>query len=387
MNLSKRIKQVTPSATLDITAKAKQLKQEGVDVISLSAGEPDFDTPQAVKSAAIQALNEGFTKYTPVSGIPELKKALSRELARANHLSYEPDQIVVTCGAKHAVYNALQVLVDEGDEVIIPSPYWLSYPEMVILAGGKPVILRTGSKDGYTFTAKQLEKLITKRTKGIIINSPSNPTGAVFSKTLLEEIGRIVKDRSLFVISDEIYGELVYDGVKHYSIGALDPDVLARTVTVGGASKSYAMTGWRLGFLAAPKSVASASTALQSHSTSNPTSFAQRGYLEALRSGAADVEKMRKRFEERRNLIYRIVNEIPKLTPFKPSGAFYLFVDISKTKLKSIDFANRLLDQAKVAVVPGAAFGDDNAVRLSFAASEQDIESGIDRIREWLHKI
>ncbi|MBI4358456.1 MAG: pyridoxal phosphate-dependent aminotransferase [Candidatus Omnitrophica bacterium] len=387
MRLAKRIQNVTPSLTLAIEAKAKRLKQEGVDIISFSAGEPDFDTPEVIKRSAIDSLNKGFTKYTPASGIIELRKAISEKLARENALSYTADQIVVSCGAKHAIYNVLQVLVEEGDEVIIVSPYWLSFPEMVALAGGKSVILKTEFKDGYLPRASAIEKLVTKRTKALILNSPSNPTGSVMSKELLSAIAQVAKTKSFFILSDEIYEKLLYDGKVHYSIGALDPEILERTITIGGASKSYAMTGWRLGFLAAPKAVAEACASLQSHSTSNPTSFAQAGYLEALRSGESEVKRMRQIFEKRRDLIFRIVSGIPKLKPFKPSGAFYLFIDISEIKLASLQFSERLLEEAKVAVVPGIAFGDDHAIRISFATSEQLIEDGMTRIREWLKKI
>lgn len=385
--LAKRIQAVTPSMTLAIEAKAKRLKQEGIDVISFSAGEPDFDTPEIIKKAAIDSLTKGFTKYTPASGILELRKAISEKLARENHLNYTPEQIVVSCGAKHAVYNILQVLVEKGDEVIIPSPYWLSYPEMVTLAGGTSVILKTKFEEGYLFKPADLEKAITSKTKVLILNSPSNPTGAVFSKKLLEEVVQIAKQHQFFIISDEIYEKLVFDGLEHYSIGAFDPGILERTITVGGASKAYAMTGWRLGFSASPKPIAEAAGSLQSHSTSNPTSFAQAGYLEGLKSAEAEVKKMRAVFEKRRDLIFRLVSAVPKLKPFRPGGAFYLFVDISKTGLSSLDFSNRLLEEAQVAVVPGACFGHDEAVRFSFATSEPLIEKGINRIQEWLAKI
>lgn len=387
MKLARRIQKVTPSLTLAIEAKAKRLKQEGVDIISFSAGEPDFDTPEPIKQAAIESLNKGFTKYTPASGTLELRKAISEKLIRENHLSYSPEQIVVSCGAKHAIYNVLQVLVEEGDEVIIPSPFWLSYPEAVTLAGGTSVILETEFKEGYQPSRNALEKLITKKTKLLILNSPSNPTGAVMTKELLKEIIAIAKKHSFFILSDEIYEKLIFDGTSHHSIGSLDPAILERTITIGGASKTYAMTGWRLGFSASAKPIAEACAALQSHSTSNPTSFAQVGYLEALKNGEADVQKMHTAFEKRRDFIFRLVDEIPKLKPFKPSGAFYLFVDISQTKLPSLQFSERLLDEAKVAVVPGIAFGNDHAIRISFATSEKLIETGIARIREWLKKI
>ncbi|MBI1977987.1 MAG: pyridoxal phosphate-dependent aminotransferase [Candidatus Omnitrophica bacterium] len=386
MNLAKRIRSVTPSLTLAIEAKAKRLKQEGVDVVSFSAGEPDFDTPEPIKKAAINSLAKGFTKYTPASGTLELRKAIAEKLSRENQLNYSPEQIVVSCGAKHSIYNMLQVLIEEGDEVILLSPYWLSYPEMVTLAGGKSVILRTELKDGYVPSPKALEKLVTKKTKLLILNSPSNPTGAVLSRELLMEIVQIARKHSFFILSDEIYEKLLFDGQRHHSIGALDPSIFDRVITVGGASKSYAMTGWRLGFSASDKPIAEACASLQSHSTSNPTSFAQAGYLEALKSGEADVKRMCAAFETRRDLMFRLVSDIPKLKPFKPSGAFYLFVGISATNMKSLQFSEGLLDQAKVAVVPGVAFGDDQAIRISFATSEELIEKGISRIREWLSR-
>jgi aspartate aminotransferase len=387
MHLANRIQKVAPSLTLAISAKAKRLKKEGVDIISFSAGEPDFDTPDAIKAAAIQALQKGATKYTPASGTLELKEAISKKLAQENQLTYAADQIVVSCGAKHAIYNALQVLINKGDEVIIPGPYWLSYPEMVTLAGGTSKILNTTIEREYLFDPKALEALITKKTKVLILNSPSNPSGAVMDKSMLTAIAAISKKHSFYIISDEIYEHLVYDSRKHVAIGALDPEILERTITVNGASKCYSMTGWRLGFLAAPKAVAKACTSLQSHSTSNPTAFAQAGYLYALQNGAADIERMRVQFEKRRNMMVDLVKSIPKLKCFTPGGAFYLFVDISETKLKSLDFADRLLDEAKVAVIPGVAFGDDHAIRLSFATSEDQIELGCSRLREWLKKI
>ncbi len=387
MYLAKRIQSVAPSLTLAIEAKAKRLKQEGVDVISFSAGEPDSDTPETIKQAAIDSLKKGFTKYTPASGTVELRKAISEKLSRENHLTYSPEQVVVSCGAKHSIYNIIQVLIEEGDEVIIPSPYWLSYPEMVTLAGGKSVIVHTKFEDGYCPKIDAIKKAVTKKTKLLILNSPSNPTGAVLSKELLKEIAELAKQNSFFVLSDEIYEKLIYDGGAHYSIGAFDSAILNRTITVGGASKTYAMTGWRLGFSASPKLIADACGSLQSHSTSNPTSFAQPGYLEALKNGEADVSKMRSVFEKRRDLIFNLVKNIPELKPFKPSGAFYLFIDISKIGLPSLKFSERLLDEAKVAVVPGIAFGDDHAIRMSFATSEKLIESGVLRISEWLKKI
>jgi len=382
--LAKRIQGVLPSLTLAIEAKAKRLKEEGVDVISFSAGEPDFDTPEGIKQATIQSLKQGFTKYTPASGILPLRKAISQKLARDNHLRYQPEQIVVSCGAKHAIYNILQVLVDEGDEVVIPSPYWLSYPEVVRLAGGKAVFLKTTFESGYQFTPEDLERAVTPKTKVLLLNSPSNPTGSVLSLSQLQQIARVARAHRFFILSDEIYEQLIFDGLRHHSIGALDPALLERTITVGGASKTYAMTGWRLGFSASPRPIADACGALQSHSTSNPTSFAQAGYLEALERGASEVQAMRSEFEKRRDLVFRLTSQIPKLKPFKPSGAFYQFIDISQTGLSSVSFATRLLDEARVAVVPGESFGHDEAIRISFATSERLIEAGMARMADWL---
>ncbi len=387
VKLANRVEKITPSQTLAIAAKANQLKKQGIDIISLSAGEPDFDTPITIKQAAERALSAGDTKYTPVSGTLELKKAISEKLASENKLNYAPDQIVVTCGAKHALYNTLQVLVQEGDEVIIPSPYWLSYPEMVVLAGGTPVILKTRIENQYSFSIDELRKQITPKTKVLILNSPSNPTGAVFQREFLLEIIKLAKQHSFLILSDEIYEKLIFDGLQHESIGALDPEILSRTITVGGASKCYAMTGWRLGFLAAPKYIAAACDSLQSHSTSNPTSFSQAAYTYALKYVNEEVQTMKRAFEKRRDLMWRLLSEIPQIKPFKPNGAFYFFVDISKTELDSMTFTNRLIEEARVAVIPGISFGHDEAVRLSFATSEAQIENGCQRIREWLKKI
>lgn len=385
--LARRIRAVQPSLTLSIAAKAKKLQAQGINVISFSAGEPDFDTPEFVKQAAIESLEKGFTKYTPSSGTAELRAAISEKLKNENQLSYQPNQIIVSCGAKHSIYNVLQVLVDEGDEVIVPAPYWLSYPEMVTLAGGKSVFVETKLERNYQFTLADLEKAITPKTKVLILNSPSNPTGTVYELDFLKEIVKIAKRHSFFIVSDEIYEKLVYDGRKHYSIGSLDPEILNRTITIGGASKAYAMTGWRLGFAACPKLVADACDSLQSHSTSNPTSFAQVGYLEAIKKGEEDVKKMCASFEERRDLIYDLMKDIPKLRFFKPQGAFYFFIDIRDTGMTSIPFSERLLEEAQVAVVPGIAFGNDQTVRLSFACSERSIQEGVERIRNWMKKL
>ena len=376
-------KKISPSLTLAIDSKAKALKAEGKDICSFAAGEPDVDTPDHIKLAAAQALAEGFTKYTPAAGTPELREAISKKLLADNGLRYDPSQIVVSCGAKHSIYNIFQVLLNEGDEVIFQSPFWLSYPEMATLAGAKSVIIPTTKESGYNLSASALEKAITAKTKLLVLNSPSNPTGAVLSKKSLMEIAEVCKKKSIFVLSDEIYEKLVYDGEKHYSIGSFDEDILKLTITVNGASKAYAMTGWRLGYAACPKEIASAASSLQSHSTSNPTSFAQVGFLEAIKQGDAFPNQMRDTYEKRRNLMVDLLNEIPGFKAFKPKGAFYVFCDITGTKLSSLELSGKLLEEAKVAVVPGVAFGDDKAIRLSFATSETKIREGVQRIVEW----
>ncbi|MBI4387470.1 MAG: pyridoxal phosphate-dependent aminotransferase [Candidatus Omnitrophica bacterium] len=385
--LASRVQKVAPSLTLAIEARAKQMREQGANVISFSAGEPDFDTPEFIKEKAIESLRKGFTKYTPASGILELRKAISEKLARENSLQYAPEDIVVSCGAKHAIYNVLQVLLEEGDEAVFSSPYWLSYPEMVTLASAKSVIVPTTLESGYRMTPEALEKAITNRTKLLILNSPANPTGAVYSKEELIQFAEICKKKSVFILSDEIYEHLIYDNLKHYSIGALAPGVKDLTITVNGASKSYAMTGWRLGFAACPKPIAKAIGSLQSHSTSNPTSFAQVGFLEAIKNGAPEVKKMRDAFEKRRNFMVELISKIKKIKCFKAQGAFYLFCDISDLKTPSLQFSDRLLDEAKVAVVPGVVFGDDHAIRLSFATSEKNIEEGIHRISDFINRL
>ncbi len=387
MRLANRIQKVAPSLTLAIEAKAKQLKQQGIDVISFSAGEPDFDTPDHIKAKAIEALNKGMTKYTPASGTLELRKAIAEKLERENGLKYTAEQVVVSCGAKHSIYNVTQVLLEQGDECVFSSPFWLSYPEMVTLAGAKSVIVPTTLESGYKMTPEALEKAITPKTKLLILNSPSNPTGAVYSKEELIAFGKICVKKNVFILSDEIYEKLVYGGEKHYSIGALDPSFLPLTITVNGASKSYAMTGWRLGYAACPLEIAKAVSSLQSHSTSNPTSFAQEGFLEAIKNGNADAERMRVSFEKRLHLISDLISKLPKVKFYKATGAFYVFCDISAFGIKSLQFSDRLLDEAKVAVVPGIAFGDDHAIRLSFAISEANIQEGIRRIGEWLKRL
>ena len=386
MKFADRITQVKPSLTLAITQRAKEMKKKGIDVVSFGAGEPDFDTPEAVKEAGIRAIQEGFTKYTPASGTPELKKAVCAKLKTDNGLQYSPAQVVISCGAKHTLYNIFQVICDRGDEVVIIAPYWVSYPEMVKLSGATPRIIATDEKTGFVPKADDIKKAITKRTKAIIVNSPSNPTGAVLSKKVLSEIADIAVSKKIHVISDEIYEKLIYDGEAHESIGALNEKIYDLTFTVNGLSKSHSMTGWRIGYAAGPEKAMKHISALQSHSTSNPASVSQKAALEALKSGDTETEKMRRAFKERRDYMVKRINGFEKMSCVNPGGAFYCFANIGKTGLKSLEIAEKLLEEVSVAVVPGIAFGSDEHVRLSFATSMDTIKKGLDRIEEWLKK-
>lgn len=381
--LTERVQSVQPSPTLRFTALARQLQSQGKDVCNLAAGEPDFDTPETVKEAAIRSIREGFTKYTPTSGIPELRSAVAAYLSKERGLSYKPEQVVVTCGAKQALYNVLQALVQSGDEVLVPSPYWVSYPEMVRLAGGRPVEIRTDPRNGFQLSAEQVERACTPRTKCLFLNSPSNPTGTVLDEKSLREIARVAKARGLWVISDEIYSQLVY-GTTAPSIAAVDPEIIPRTVIVDGVSKAYAMTGWRIGFLAASKEVADAAGRLQDHSTSNPASISQKAALAALTGDSSSLKAMVQEFGQRRDLLVRRLKSIRKVSFVEPKGAFYCFVDISATGLSSSVFAERLLQEALVAAIPGEGFGWDSHVRLSFAIGRAVLEKGLDRFEKFV---
>lgn len=386
MKFSDRVSQLKSSPTLAISAKAKEMRKRGLDVIGFGAGEPDFDTPLNIKEAAIEAIKKGFTKYTPASGIIELKNAVCEKLKRDNSLRYKPDEIAISCGAKHALYNIFQVLCQKQDEVIIISPYWVSYTEIVRLSGAEPRIVEAKEANGFVVAPEEIKKNITKRTKAIIINSPSNPTGAVFGKELLEKIARIAVSKKIFVVSDEIYEKLIYDGEEHTSIGSLNKEISKLTLTVNGVSKTYSMTGWRIGYVAGPLDIIKKVGALQSHSTSNPSSISQMAALEALRGSLEALFKMKEEFVARRDYMVKRINSFKNASCVKPKGAFYLFSNISGTGLDSVTFSARLLEEARVACVPGIAFGSDRHVRLSFATSMENIKTGLDRIEAWLEK-
>jgi aspartate aminotransferase len=383
MEISDRAAQLTPSLTLSIDSKAKAMKAEGIDVCGFGAGEPDFDTPEHIKAAAIEALQAGFTKYTPSSGIPELRQAISEKLQADNELTYRASQIVVSNGAKHACYNAILATCQAGDEVVIPAPYWVSYPDMVRLAGAEPVIVPTTERNSWKMTAEDFENAMTPRTKMLILNSPCNPTGSVYTREEMQAIVDVATEEDIYILSDEIYEKLVYDDVKHVSIASLSKEAYDLAITVNGFSKSYAMTGWRLGYLAAPEAVAKAVDSIQSHTTANPSSFSQRGALAALKGDQQPLTDMREEFDMRRNYMYDRITKIPNITAIKPQGAFYILVNISQLGLSSQNFADRLLSKSSVAVVPGAAFGDDRTVRLSYATSIDIIKKGLDRFQDF----
>ncbi len=393
LTLSGRVQRVKPSPTLAITAKAKDLQAEGVDVVNFGAGEPDFDTPDNIKEAAIKAIREGFTRYTAASGIPELKQAICAKLKRENGLDYAENQIIVYCGGKHTFYNLAQALLDPGDEVVIPAPYWVSYPPMVSLAGGVPVIIEAGQEQDFKITPAQLEKAITAKTRAVVINSPSNPTGAAYTFAELKALAEVAVARDILIISDEIYEHIIYDGFEQFSPAQIGPEVKERCVILNGVSKSYSMTGWRIGFAAGPVELIAAMTKIQSQSTSNPTSISQKAAIEAYNGPQDYVRDVLKHFDERRRYIVRALNGIPGITCSTPQGAFYAFPGVSglfgkKCGGKEIDSSLRLcellLDEIKIAVVPGEAFGAPGYMRLSYATSLDNIKKGIDRLAEFV---
>lgn len=396
MKLSARAGKLKPSATLAITAKVKALKAQGMDVVGFGAGEPDFDTPSNIKEEAIRAIKEGFTKYTAVGGIDDLKNAIAYRLDEDYGLKYEKSEILVSCGAKHTLYNLSQVLFEEGDEVIIPSPYWVSYPEQVILAGATPVIIQTREEEGFKIDPGELRKLITRQAKALILNYPSNPTGATYTEDELKEIVEIAIDAGLLIISDEIYDKIIYDGLTHTPVAKLGDDVKKSTILVNGVSKTYSMTGWRIGYAAGDKKIIGVMSDLQGQSTSNPVSISQRATVEALKGGQDEVKRMRSEFEKRKDYIVDRLNNVPGFSCFNPQGAFYVFPNVSelygksyngKKIITSVGFTEFLLEEAKVAVVPGIEFGADDYIRISYATSMNEIKKGVDRIEEAVQKL
>jgi aspartate aminotransferase len=381
--ISRRAAALTPSITLAIDAKAKQMKAEGIDVVGFGAGEPDFATPAHIVNAAIDALNAGFTKYTPSSGIPELRQAAAAKFKRDNGLDYKPSQIIISCGGKHSCCNVVLATCDPGDEVIIPAPYWLSYPEMARLAEAKPVIIETTDKSEFKITPEQLRAAITPRSRLFILNSPSNPTGSLYTREEIRALGDICVEKGVLIMSDEIYEKLVYDGAEHVSVASFSPAHYDNTIIVHGLAKAYSMTGWRIGLTAAPEPIAKAIDAIQSHSTSNPTSFAQKGAVAALNGPQDHLPIWLAEFARRRAYAWKRFNGIPGISCVNAKGAFYLFPNISGTGLKSMEFCARLLETEKVAAVPGIAFGADDYIRISYATSMANIEKGLDRIERF----
>ncbi len=386
--ISSRAASLAPSLTLAIDSKAKALKAAGEDVVGFGAGEPDFDTPQHIKDAAAAALAAGFTKYTPSSGIPELREAIVQKFKNENGLTYKPSQIIASCGGKHSCFNVIYATCEAGDEVIIPAPYWLSYPEMAKLAGAKPVILETSDKTEFKVTPDQLRAAITPKTRLFILNSPSNPTGSVYSPEEVKALGDICVEKGVLIMSDEIYEHLLYDGAKVKSVASFSQAHYDHTIIVHGLAKAWSMTGWRIGFLAAPEPIAKAIDAVQSHSTSNPTSFAQKGAVAALlgtkdHASLAHLPGWLAEFDKRRKYAHGKLSGMPGLTCVNAKGAFYLFPNISGTGLKSAEFCARLLETEKVAAVPGIAFGADDYIRLSYATSMANIEKGMERIERF----
>lgn len=393
-NLSKKAMSIKPSVTLEITAKANDMKSKGIDVIGFGAGEPDFNTPKNIQEAGIKAIESGNTRYTSTPGIMELKKAACEKFKRDNNLDYRPSNILVSSGAKHSLYNALSAILNPGDEVIVPNPFWVSYPQLVKLADGIPVTVETSEENDFKYKLEDLEKALTEKTKAIFINTPSNPTGTVYSREELEAIADWAVKNEIFVISDEIYEKLIYDNEKHVSIASFNDKIKDLTIVINGMSKAYAMTGWRIGIAAAHEDLIKVMTNVQSHTTSNASSISQYASVEGLSGDQSAIEEMKKHFVERRNYMVDKINSIEGLSCRKPKGAFYVMANIAELKGKevnghkinsSVDLANLLLDEAKVAVVPGLAFGSDDYIRLSYATSMENIKEGLDRIEKFLN--
>ena len=396
MRISDRIGQLEESATFAVTEKAARLKEQGVDVVSLTAGEPDFDTPEHIKDKAILAIKSGFTKYTASSGIAKLREAIARKLKRDNNLDYKPSDVLVSCGAKHSLYNIIQAICNEGDEVIVPAPYWTSYPEIIKASGAKAVMLQTHTSDRLKLTPNAIKKHITNKTKAILLNSPSNPTGAVYYAKELEAIAEVLSDYDIFIISDEIYESIIYDGLRHISIASINNKIKEKTIVINGVSKAYAMTGWRIGYAVGPKDVINVAARLQSQSTSNPSSISQYAAVAALDGEQSFIGKMVKEYENRRNYIINRIKSISNISYIKPEGAFYFFIRIAdffgrtldgRTISDSMSFSECLLEHSNVATVAGVAFGADEYVRLSFSTSMDNIIKGLDRFEKFLKNI
>ena len=396
MKIAARISLIKPSPTLTIQAKANALKAAGRDIIGFGAGEPDFDTPHNIKMAAIRAIEAGFTKYTPVGGIDELKDAVIAKLQRDNRLTYKRSEVVISCGAKHSLFNIAQVLFEEGDEVLIPSPYWVSYTDIVYLTGAKPVVIKTNAADDFKLQSSQLEAAITPRTRAIIISYPSNPAGVLYSLKELEALAEVIVRKGIMVISDDIYEKIIYDDQPFHTLASLGDELKRLSIVVNGVSKTYSMTGWRIGYCAGAEQIIAAITKYQSQNTSNPTSIAQKAAVEALNGPQESVEMMRKEFQKRRDVITQRLNAIPGVACLNPQGAFYVFPNVAsyygrsfggKTITNSAEMATYLLDESNVALVPGGDFGHDDHIRLSYATSMEQIEKGLERIREALLRL
>ena len=396
LTLSNKAKAVKPSSTLAITAKAKELKAKGIDVVGFGAGEPDFNTPDNINNAAIQAIKDGFTKYTPASGIMELKEAISRKFKTFNHLDYAPEQIVISNGGKHSLINVFSAILNPGDEVLIPAPFWLSYPEMVKLQDGVPVPVSTKKENGYKVTVEELEAAFTDKTKALVLNSPCNPTGMIYSRGELEAIARFVVEKDIFVVSDEMYEYLTYDGAEHVSIGSLNDDIFKHTITVSGVSKSYAMTGWRIGYTGSSLEIAKLMGSVQSHSASNPNSIAQKATVEAINGPQETIQYMNEQFNKRRKYMVERISKMPHVYCVEPKGAFYVFIDVSEaTSMKykgekvgsSAKLADIMINDFNVALIPCEDFGIENHVRLSYAISLENIEKGLDRLESFLNTL
>ena len=382
-SISSRITQVTPSLTLSITNAAKAMKARGEEVYGLAGGEPEMDTPDFIKDAGIKAIQDGKTKYTPAAGVPELREAIANKLKTDNKLDYDPSQIIVNSGAKHSCMSAIMAVVEEGDEVIIPSPYWLSYPEMVRIAGGVPVIIETTEESGWKMTPEQFEENMTGLTKMVIINSPSNPTGAVYTKDELKALGDVALLEDITILSDEIYEKLVYGETKHVSIASISQELYDLTITVGGFSKAYSMTGWRLGYIAAPKALAKAISTMQGHTTSNACTFSQYGAIAALTEKNTFVDDLKAEYDMRRQFMYARLKAIPNITVTEPEGAFYFFVNTKQLGIKSVNLCDKLLTRYRVAAVPGVAFGNDYGIRLSYCTTLDVLNEGLTRFEEF----